>query len=378
MFSLVALGFISATAFLDTFAIVPVLAPFAKRELSATNAEAGLLVSLYSLTNLLVGFYAGVLLDRFGRRIPMVVSLLLAGGLIALYSVVRTAEAMMVVRALHGVSGAIFVPALFALIGEYGKRNRTLAIGSASALIGLVAALAPPISGLLVREYGERSLFWGIAVLMGLAGLIALTLADPHQRPEREVWISPRAVLRYPLPRASFLLTFGMTFAMGLMVFVLPVMLEEAGYDPAYRGRLLGIFAGIAIAIMLLVRRQGMLGGAFARAWLGVLALGIGALLLPHAPIPTGTYVVVLLYGVGFGLTYPAVHLLVFEGVPLHLRGTALAMLYAFYSLGYVLGPAVSGAVYAYGLAGIVGVGVSGLMLISTLAWGRARMGSGE
>lgn len=368
------LGFIALIAFLDTFALVPVLAPYAKRALGATDFEAGLILSLYSLATLGVGFFSGVLIDRWGRRVPMVVSLWLAGVLIALYAWVPTAEMMMLVRILHGATGAVFVPALFTMVGDYGQQNRTRAMGSTGALVGLVAMLAPPISGIVAKQFGEPTLFLAVAGLMGLAGLSALILKDPHPKPRPEAHISPRLVLGLPIPVASYLLTMGMTFAMGLMVFTLPVMLEEAGYDPAYRGRLLGLFALVAVAIMAGVRRQTVLGGAFGRAVLGVMLLGAGAFTLGTLPVPTGTWGAVLVYGLGFGLTYPAVHLIAFEGVPQHLRGTALAVLYAFYALGYVLGPAVSGAVYSYGIAGIVGAGVcAGAVAISL--WLKGRVG---
>ncbi|MCX7925648.1 MAG: MFS transporter, partial [Fimbriimonadales bacterium] len=147
-----ALGWIALVAFLDTFAIVPVLAPYAKRALAATDAQAGLILSLYSLANLLANVYSGVLIDRFGRRLPMVLSLLAAGLLIALYPFASDASTLMILRALHGATGAVFVPALFALVGEYGRSNRTGAMGGTGALIGLVALLAPPIGGIVARN----------------------------------------------------------------------------------------------------------------------------------------------------------------------------------------------------------------------------------
>jgi MFS family permease len=81
-----------------------------------------------------------VLIDRFGRRLPMALSLWAAGVLIALYPLATTPEMLMALRVLHGATGAVFVPALFALVGEYGKRNRTGRDGRRRCtLIGLVA-----------------------------------------------------------------------------------------------------------------------------------------------------------------------------------------------------------------------------------------------
>jgi MFS family permease len=355
-----ALGWIALVAFLDTFAIVPVLAPYTQRTLDATDAQAGLVLSLYSLANLLANFYSGVIIDRFGRRLPMALSLWAAGVLIALYPFAQQAETLMLLRALHGATGAVFVPALFALVGEYGRANRTGAMGGVGALIGLVALLAPPIGGVIARHYGEPALFLGVAWLMIIGGLAALLLHEPRRPIHRRESINPLEALRFPTLRAAYLLTFGMTFTMGVLTFALPVSLQQAGYDAAYRGQLFGLLALVSIALMATLRRGELLGGALGRAQLGVAFLTAGALGLSLLAPPTGMWGVVALYGVGFGLTFPAVHLAAFEGAPETRRGVSLALLHSVYSLGYVIGPAaagVAGAATAGYIGALVGAG---------------------
>jgi MFS family permease len=106
---------------------------------------------------------------------------------------------------------------------------------------------------------------------------------------------------------------------------------------------------------------------------LGVAFLAGGALGLSLlANTPQAFWGVVVLYGVGFGLAFPAVHLGAFEGAPDHLRGVSLALLHAFYSLGYVLGPAVAGAVGA-AYAGYTGAAFGTALLVAILGLRRAR-----
>jgi DHA1 family multidrug resistance protein-like MFS transporter len=368
-----ALGWIALVAFLDTFAIVPVLAPYTKHALNATDTQAGLILGLYSLANLLANFYSGVLIDRFGRRLPMALSLWAAGVLIALYPLATTPEMLMALRVLHGATGAVFVPALFALVGEYGKRNRTGAMGGAGALIGLVALTAPPIGGVVARDYGEPALFGGVAALMLIGGFAALLIQDPPRLGGAQESIHPREAFRLPDLRRVYLLTLAMTFMMGVLTFALPVLLQAAGYDAAYRGRLFGLLALVSIALMASVRRGKVLGGARGRAMLGAVFLAAGALGLSLlADAPQAFWGVAVLYGVGFGLAFPAVHLGAFEGAPDHLRGVSLALLHAFYSLGYVLGPAAAGVVGA-AYAGYLGAAFGAVLLVATAAARAAR-----
>ncbi|MEN3001483.1 MAG: hypothetical protein ABDI19_06530, partial [Armatimonadota bacterium] len=128
-----------------------------------------------------------------------------------------------------------------------------------------------------------------------------------------------------------------------MLTYRLPVMLEGAGYGAAYRGRLFGLFALLAIGVMMAVRQRRLLGGAFWRAVLGIGIVALGSIALEGFMLPAGAWGAAGLFGIGFGLCFPAVHLLTYEGAAAHLRGTALALLYAFYSLGYVLGPISAG-----------------------------------
>lgn len=348
------LGFSALVAFLDTFAIVPILSPYAVA-CGATQAQAGWIVGLYSLANLIANFGSGPIIDRWGRRVPMALSLFCASVVIALYAVLSSPGWLMALRVLHGATGAVFVPALFALTGEYGRLNRTRAMGMISALIGLVAMIAPPVSGIVVKWHGEAVLFYGVSVLTALAGLSVLALSERVAHRARSEPMAWRSLWSMPLVVGSFWLTFGMTFAMGVMTVSLPLEMDSAGYDSAYRGRIWGLFALIAVLWMGLVRRREMFGGVRMRSALGVALLACGLLSYASVSLPMGAWVWALLAGAGFGLAFPAVHLLAYEGAPASLRGSALALLHAFYSLGYIVGPALAGWLTAHALSGWVG-----------------------
>ena len=61
-------------AFLDNFALLPLIAPRAQ-ELGANALGVGLAVAAYSLTNLLLNLVGGALTDRIGRRAVVLLSL---------------------------------------------------------------------------------------------------------------------------------------------------------------------------------------------------------------------------------------------------------------------------------------------------------------
>lgn len=353
-----ALSFIVFVAFFDTFALLPVLSPYVK-SLGASGWLLGWTVGIYSLTNLLANFGSGYLIDTFGRKKPIIWSLLLAAGLMALYGLVHSPVSLFGVRALHGLTGAVFIPAMFTLVCEHRSDNRAKAMGRVGAVIGLVALIAPPVAGIIAKEFSTPALFFAIAGLMFMASLMAaVNLQDRFTAPPETLKVRPQVVLRLPALQSTYLATFAMTFAMGVLTVRLPLLLEGAGYDASFRGRVFGLFALTAIAVMMAARSR----SPFKRAYWGVGLIALSSALIELLPLPLGTMGAVALYGVGFGLTFPAVHLLAFEKAPAFARGTALALLHSFYSLGYVLGPPLGDVVP---FACYTGAGVAALCLLT-------------
>ena len=76
-------------SFFDNFTQIPMIAPYAA-SLGAGALMTGWIVSIYSVTNTLGNIAAGVVLDKFGRRLPLVVGLLWAGLAVFLYGAAGT------------------------------------------------------------------------------------------------------------------------------------------------------------------------------------------------------------------------------------------------------------------------------------------------
>ncbi|MCW5934581.1 MAG: MFS transporter [Fimbriimonadia bacterium] len=337
--SKIALAIVALVAFLDTFALAPALPNHAK-SLGASAWLAGLIVGGYSLANLIGNFFSGAIIDRFGRKRPMVWSLGTAAVLITGYGFIDSAWLLLVLRLLHGLSGAVFVPAMFALIGDQSV-DRARAMGRAGAIIGFVPLFAFPMAGIVEKSYGIGTLFFLVAGAMAVATVCAQTgLKERFQIPEERLDLFPMRALSLPSLQSINAITLGMTLAMGAMlVFRLPVLIEQAGLGPDIRGRILGLFALVSVLTMAFYRR----GSADGRAWMGLVMMIVGTLLTEVLSLPNGVLGAMVIFGAGFGLGFPAIHLLAFDRAPEAMRGTSLAVMHAFYSLGYVLGPLMAG-----------------------------------
>ncbi|MEN3026418.1 MAG: MFS transporter [Chlorobiota bacterium] len=352
-------------SFFDTFAMLPVL-PVYLRGIGAEAWQIGLVMSTYSLVGLLTQVAGGYVADTFGRKRPLVASLIGTSVVLGLYGALPSVWWLATLRVFHGVLGAFSLPALFALIGEQAGGQRVKAMGYAGATIGLAAIVAPPIGGILAQHFGAPILFASVAALMALAALLVwqfvpetLVLRAESKSPQ------PLTVLRVPLLVVTYLLTASFTFCMGTLAYTLPLLLVERGHTTATAGQLLGWMALVSVPIMALFRRGQPLERAL--LGLGLIAACLAVLWKLHPLWSLG--IAMGVYGIGFGLVFPALHVLVAEHAPASLRGSAFALLYVFYSAGIIAGPIVAGLVTSFLPPGAVAAAITAATLLAVVGW---------
>src|SRR5258707_786060 len=87
-----------------------------KDAIPMTEAQFGLLTTVFLLVYAVLSPFAGFLGDRFGRSRVIIVSLLVWSFITWLTSQARTYEQLLATRALMGVSEACYIPGALALI----------------------------------------------------------------------------------------------------------------------------------------------------------------------------------------------------------------------------------------------------------------------
>lgn len=330
-------------SFFDNFTQIPMIAPYASG-LGANAVMTGWIVGIYSLTNSLGNIGAGIILDKFGRRIPLAIGLAWAGLGVWLYGFVGTPLGLLGARAFHGLGGSILVPAIFTMAADTlpsGKRGQGM--GRIGAVIGLAAIIGPMVSGILRQAWGPRAVFTTVFVVMALGGLLALTLPETLSRNERDEKKKTEGV-RIPFTAAPFQIAsaagFGIAFGLGALTFMLPLQMERAGMAAARSGSVFSFFAVVAVLLMLTIGRRGSRRTTLALGFLAIAAsFAIFSLGSSFEVVSLGMAV----FGIGFGMTYPTLNTQVAAMYPVQERGRAYGIFYAFYTLGVVIAPPLIG-----------------------------------
>ena len=333
-------------AFFDLFVQFPTIAPHA-RNLGASVALVGVIVAAYSVTNLFGNLGAGLVLDRWGRRRPMIFGLAITAVAVLSYAFVNSPEQLIAVRAVHGLGAAALTPGAFAILGDRaasGQRGR--AMGLAGALIAIPAMIGPPAAGILRDAWGADSVFFVDSAFLALTlvAFVAVTREAPRAAPSRTAGAKGNAWLSSRILWSGYAAQFAITVGVGVLVAHLPLVLENQGETATKAGYGFAIYALVSMLVM-----ASPIGGAsdrigrFVPLLIGLLGVAGGLAVVGLADGYGGIAAGMAVFGLGYGLVFPAATALVAEASGPSRRGMAFGIFYAVYSLGVAVGSAGSG-----------------------------------
>lgn len=198
----------------------------------------------------------GPLADRYGRKLPMQVGMVmyvLASLGCAIAGSIETLTLCRLLQALGGAAGVVIPRAV--IRDHYGTQDAARALSLMMLIMGLAPILAPLVGGQLLGFVGWRSLFWVMAGL-GLALLLAVSLTMRESlAPDRVVPLRWATILHNYgalLEHRSFMahsLAGGLGQA-GMFAYIVGsprVFIELYGVPPEYYGLLFGANAAALI-----------------------------------------------------------------------------------------------------------------------------------
>ena len=172
-------------AFLGIGLVIPVL-PTIMNELNISGTVVGFLTAAFALTQLIVSPFAGKAVDRFGRKIMIVIGLCIFGLSEFLFGYGKTIEVLFLSRIMGGLSAAFIMPGVTAFIADITTMaTRPKALGFMSAAISTGFIIGPGIGGFLA-DFGTRVPFYTAGVLGTVAALLSLLLLKEPDRNQEE------------------------------------------------------------------------------------------------------------------------------------------------------------------------------------------------
>jgi MFS family permease len=324
----------------------------------------GLVVGLYSVTNIPANIFFGRLIDKVSYKRPLILGLLGDAICMFCYSLCTLPVHLAILRSFHGMTGGLAGPATMSAAVEHAPDDGK---GKAMGLYGISLAIATLVgyglSGVFTSHLGYKSVFYFGAALL-LIGML-LTFIMPTGKantigeartPIKEQLIKIGKLLRRRGLITSYCSIFATYFAFGSIVTLLPLHVKNLGMEAFHVGMLLTIFVAMFILFQF---PSGIISDRVGR-WIptttglsfGVISLAI----LPQLGSFPSLAMIMALYGAGYAMIFPSVSALVADYAAPEERGMATGIFHALLTAGVAVGAPVVG--WIAGLAEI-GVGLA-------------------
>lgn len=375
------LAVLFVTAFVDMVGlamIVPLL-PFYATEFGATAALVGVLVSAFSLAQLVVAPAWGGFSDRYGRRPAILAGLLITGAAYVVFAFAGSISLLLLARIIQGMGGGT-IGVVQAYVADASEpERRTHSLGWLSAVTSLGAVVGPAFGSAMISLGGRRAPGIGAAALSLLVAVFAWRyLRESHEPTHAESGTSPRtsgrgAIMRVltrwnePPSRLIWMYTVAIGAFYGTIQIV-PLLLSgrfgvteaNVGYFIMYLGGM-----GVVVRTLILGRMVDHLGELRLSA-LGtvVLAAGLGATGLARSwPLLAVGFTLMPL---GTAFLFPCVTSLLSRAVSARERGLYMGVQHTFGGISRVIFPVSAGLMIdAFGVG--VPFWVAGLLVLATL-----------
>jgi MFS family permease len=370
----------SCLPILGAVLIAPVLPKMQDHFENVPGAKAlvPLALTVPALALALLAPFAGVVVDRLGRKRLLVVATLL-------YAVFGTAPlwldslgGIIAGRALVGVAEAAIMTCCTTLIGDYYTGRRRMKYLALQTMCASASATVFFVLGGAAGSAGWRVPFWVYAVSLVLAPLMAFALPDPAARPTGD---AAAATARRPFPVRQLRGVCTLTFFGAMVFYTVPVEMSYLLDD-------LGVENSGAIGLATAIASAATVGGAVTFARLkrspaamlpGVLALcaaGFGVMFLAgDAPLLIAGAVINC---VGTGMLLPALLTTAMSRLAYEDRGRGTGLWTAAFFGGEFVCPLVllAGESAVGSLAAAVGLLGVASALVALGLWATARRGT--
>ncbi|MCW9129622.1 MFS transporter [Bacillus paramycoides] len=174
---------------LDSLLVAPLL-PTITETMSIPNGSGGLLITIYALFYGITAPLFGPMSDKVGRKRMIVIGFVIFSISTFCTGVAKSFEVLLIFRGLTGLSGAMVMPSIFALVGDkvtYESRGKAMGM-IMGAMVGSTV-IGVPIGAFLSEIGNWQWTFYSIGIVTLFIALLVNQLLE-NEKPRNEVRVS--------------------------------------------------------------------------------------------------------------------------------------------------------------------------------------------
>jgi MFS family permease len=349
------------TAFVDMvgFAMVLPLVPFYAANMGATGFVVGLLISSFSVAQLVSAPTWGRVSDLFGRRPAVISGLLISAVAYLVFGLAGTLWILLLSRVVQGIGGGT-VGVLQAYVADASRpEDRAKGLGWLSAATSAGAVVGPAFGSLFVQWWGHRGPGFGAAGFCVLSSIFAfrylresagLRQTTEHSIPVASLGGEGSALSRVithpgdPAPRLVWIYTIAIGAFYGTAPLLSLLFADRLSVTEKNVGYFIMYFGAMGVLV-----RAGVLGIAVKRlgearlARLGLVLLAAGLGLIAVARTYLTTFIAITLMPLGTAFLFPCITALLSRVVPSKERGLHMGVQQTYGGISRVAFPVLAG-----------------------------------
>jgi len=355
-------------------------APLLALHLGLGTIYVGVLLALYSLTQVFIALPVGRFVERHGLRRPLGLGALAAGSGAWLCAAFPRFEVLCLAALLMGGATGLCMIALQRYVGRAARDGTELKRMFSWLSLGPAASnfVGPVLAGLCIDHFaqvlpwggelaGFRAAFACLALLPLISWLLvrsaasAQTLHPPVNGDSAQPLASAWELLRAPRMRALLLVNWLLSSCWDVHTFVVPVLGHERGFSASVVGLILGSFAAASAFIRVILPFIARHIEEYLILTMAMLCAGSIFAIYPFFETPLAMGLCSVCLGVVLGVVQPMVMSTLHQITPKDRQGEALGLRIMTVNASSVVMPLL------FGLAGAV-VGVSVVFWVVGLA----------
>lgn len=366
--SFISLFLTNLSVFIVFYGLVSTLPLYAKDALSRTDEEAGLLMTIFLLSAIIVRPFSGKLLDIVGKRRMLWISLFFYLICTVLYYFITPFEGLLVLRFFQGIWFSIVTTAAGSLAADIIPATRRGAgLGYFVMSTNLAVVVGPFIALFIIQTYSYDALFILMSILMVIGAVVAVLI--PDVKVEGAVTPSKRFTMNDLFEKKAIpiaLLASLIAFSYASVLSYLSIYAQEKGLLS-----LASFFFVVFAAVMLITRPlTGKIFDEKGPAFIlipGFLLFFIGLVILAFMNSAWVFLLAGACVGLGYGALVPSLQTLAIQSTS-HLRsGYATATFFTLFDTGLAVGSFILGVIASqFGYQNVYLL--SGLLVLAVLA----------
>lgn len=334
--------------------------PLYMQGLGSPNYMMGLSTTVFAFSALAFRPVFGMMIDKKGRHMSMLVGLGITMVALVLYGFAKTDIHILILRAVHGAGFSALSTLALTMVADTVPRARMAeGIGYSGIAFTLSTAIGPAVGIFLLEEFGFISLL--VSVVLMNVGNLACSFFIKFKKTDDGL-TKPKGLIesfyeKSSIKTALVQLVIALSFA-SISTFI-PIFGISRGIEGI--GVFFTVFAVVALLVRILTAQTADKFGINAIFWPGLGTLFLSFVVLTFADSLFWVLIAAVFYGVGSGVATPLLSVVNMKLCSPQRRGAANSMLFAAMDIGIGFGAFVWGGLsevfdftLVYGLSAVV------------------------